>query len=204
MLLSDADIRKELKRGNIIIEPFKEENLQPNGYDIRVGPVYYALDPNLDAFFPFAEEHASKAYVRHEAKPETIHINGKAIKGRFIRLPPHGFVLASTIERIGTKHNLVGLIRCRSSLARTGIDIVRGAGLGDVGFDGNWTIEITNHLPVSYYLPVGLRVGQMIFLRTETPSERPYSGKYAGFTEPVLPKLYRDHDLAALLEVSEE
>lgn len=143
------------------------------------------------------------AYIKHEAKEETLQIGNKTVRGKFIRLPPHGFVIASTAERVGTKKDLVASIRCRSSLARTGIDIVRGAGWGDVGFDGVWTVEITNHLPVPYYLPVGLRIGQMVFFRTESPAEKPYTGKYSGSTEPALPKLYADKDLATLLEIEE-
>lgn len=202
--LSDRDILAELKSGKIIIEPFSRARLQPNGYDLSIGPVFYTFNNEMDGFFPFVKDSVDRAYVRHEAKEEIIRVGGKKIRGKFIRLPPHGFVIASTLERVGTKGDIVASIRCRSSLARTGIDIVRGAGWGDVGFDGVWTIEITNHLSVPYYLPVGLRIGQMVFFRTESPPEKPYSGKYSGSTEPALPKLYADKDLATLIQIEEE
>ncbi|MBC7218917.1 MAG: dCTP deaminase [Hadesarchaea archaeon] len=189
--------------GNIIIEPFDRRKLQPNGYDLSIGPIFYTFNNNIDGFFPFIKESVDMAYVRNEAKETTLRVDKKIVRGKFIRLPPHGFVIASTLERVGTKKDIVASIRCRSSLARTGIDIVRGAGWGDVGFDGVWTIEITNHLPVPYYLPVGLRIGQMVFFRTETPPEKPYQGKYSGSTEPALPKLYADKDLATLIEIEE-
>lgn len=35
-LLSDADIRRYLAKGEIQIEPFDERNLTPNGYDVSV------------------------------------------------------------------------------------------------------------------------------------------------------------------------
>lgn len=35
-LLSDADIRRYLAKGEIAIEPFEEGNLTPNGYDVTV------------------------------------------------------------------------------------------------------------------------------------------------------------------------
>lgn len=203
MPLADCDILKELASGSIIIEPFDRKRLQPNGYDLSIGPIYYNFNNEIDGFFPFIKESVDMAYVKHEAKHETLQIGNKTVHGKFIRLPPHGFVIASTAERVGTKKDLVASIRCRSSLARTGIDIVRGAGWGDVGFDGVWTVEITNHLPVPYYLPVGLRIGQMVFFRTETPAEKPYLGKYSGSTEPALPKLYADKDLATLIEIEE-
>lgn len=204
MPLSDCDILKELASGKIIIEPFNRARLQPNGYDLSIGSVFYTFNNNIDGFFPFIKESVDQAYIRQEAKEEVIRVGKKNVRGKFIRLPPHGFVIASTLERVGTKGDIVASIRCRSSLARTGIDIVRGAGWGDIGFDGVWTIEITNHLSVPYYLPVGLRIGQMVFFRTESPAEKPYSGKYSGSTEPALPKLYADKDLATLIEIEEK
>jgi len=201
--LSDRDILKEISAGKIIIEPFNRTRLQPNGYDISMGLIFYTFNNNIDGFFPFIKESVDHAYMRQEAKEEVLRVANKTVRGKFIRLPPHGFVIASTLERVGTKGDIVASIRCRSSLARTGIDIVRGAGWGDIGFDGVWTIEITNHLSVPYYLPVGLRVGQMVFFRTESPAEKPYMGKYSGSTEPALPKLYADKDLATLIEIEE-
>ena len=35
-LLSDADIRRYLAKGEIAIDPFEERNLTPNGYDVTV------------------------------------------------------------------------------------------------------------------------------------------------------------------------
>jgi len=203
MLLSDRDILREMKDGKIIIEPFNERQLQPNGYDLKVGPVYYTFNNQLDGFFPFVKESVDQAYVRHEAREETIRVGEKKVRGKFIRLSPHGFIIASTMERVGTKDYIVASIRCRSSLARTGIDIVRGAGWGDIGFDGVWTVEITNHLSVPYYLPVGLRIGQMVFFKTESPAQNQYSGKYSGLKEPSLPALYKDKDIAMLMEIKD-
>jgi len=40
MILSDRDIKKEITKGNILIKPFNEINLTPNGYDLTVGEIY--------------------------------------------------------------------------------------------------------------------------------------------------------------------
>ena len=40
MILSDRDIKKEIIKGNISIEPFNERNLTPNGYDLTIGEIY--------------------------------------------------------------------------------------------------------------------------------------------------------------------
>jgi dCTP deaminase len=38
-VLSDADIRRYLAKGELRIEPFEEENLTPNGYDVTIEEV---------------------------------------------------------------------------------------------------------------------------------------------------------------------
>jgi dCTP deaminase len=200
MLLSDRDILEEMKNGNIIIEPFDPTRLQPNGYDISVGPVYYCLRRDMDVLFPFDRELVEKVFVRNVAETRTVEVGGRKFRGRFIEIPPYGFVLASTAERVGTKNGVVASIRTRSSLARCGICIVRGAGWGDVGFDGIWTVEIVSAIDKTFYLPVGMRIGQMVFFKTKSPPQNPYQGKYSGFSEPVLPSLYRDGDLNRLVE----
>lgn len=201
MLLSDNDILQEMKKRKITIEPFRKEQLQTNGYDVRVGPIYYVLKEDVNAFFPFVKDFINEAYERKEAKEDILHIRGKEAHGRFIRIPPHGFVIAATIERTKTTEDIAASLRCRSSLARTGISIARCAGWGDIGFEGVWTMEIVNHLRIPYYLPVGLRVGQLIFLKTESPAQREYAGKYLKSEGPTLPKLYADNDLSTLIKI---
>ncbi len=200
-MLSDRDILREIARGRITIEPFDEKQLQTNGYDVRVGPVYYVLKGDLDVFFPFIKDFVDSSYEKKEAKYEVLHIRGKRISGRFIRIPPQGFVVAATMERTKTSVDIAASLRCRSSLARTGLSIARCAGWGDIGFDGAWTMEIVNHLVVPYYLPVGLRVGQLIFLKTESPAQKAYTGKYLCSEGPMLPKLCADEDLGDLIDV---
>jgi len=37
MILSDRDVLRMLKSRDLEIEPFSEENLTPNGYDLSIG-----------------------------------------------------------------------------------------------------------------------------------------------------------------------
>ncbi|KXB04843.1 hypothetical protein AKJ48_01165 [candidate division MSBL1 archaeon SCGC-AAA261O19] len=203
MLLSDRDILQAMDEGSIEINPFEREQLQSNGYDVRVDSTYYELKREVDAFFPFTEEFVENAYEKKKARVKEVNVNGRKARGKFIRLPPHGFILASTIERTKTIKDITASLRCRSSLARTAISIARCAGWGDVGYGGVWTMEIVNHLKVPYYLPVGLRVGQLVFFKTKTPPENPYEGKYSGSREPALPRLYNDKDFEELIEIRE-
>ena len=40
MILSDKDIKKAVLVGEISIEPFEEDNLTPNGYDLTIKEIY--------------------------------------------------------------------------------------------------------------------------------------------------------------------
>ena len=39
MILSDRDIKKEITKGNISIQPFDERKLTPNGYDLTIDEI---------------------------------------------------------------------------------------------------------------------------------------------------------------------
>lgn len=45
MILSDKDILRYLENGELIINPFNEDSLQPSGYDLRFSGEYF-LDEN--------------------------------------------------------------------------------------------------------------------------------------------------------------
>ncbi len=53
----------------------------------------------------------------------------------------------------------------KSSTGRLGIDIHATAGKGDVGFCGNWTLEISVKQPVKVYK--GMPIGQLIYFPVE-------------------------------------
>ncbi len=38
-ILSDIDIIKAIDRGNLVIDPFSQKNLTPNGYDLTIGEI---------------------------------------------------------------------------------------------------------------------------------------------------------------------
>jgi len=81
------------------------------------------------------------------------------------------------------KHNLieyfeiphVPFLEGKSSTGRLGIDIHATAGKGDVGFCGNWTLEISVKQPVKVYK--GMPIGQLIYFPVEGPIEVAYNQK---------------------------
>jgi dCTP deaminase len=64
-------------------------------------------------------------------------------------------------------------------MARLGIESHISAGFGDIGFVGNWTLEITVVHPIKIY--PGMRIGQVYFHEVSQKHNLPqyrYKGKY--------------------------
>jgi hypothetical protein len=76
----------------------------------------------------------------------------------------------------------VPFLEGKSSTGRLGIDIHATAGKGDVGFCGNWTLEISVKQPVKIYK--GMPIGQLIYFPVDGEIEVKYNqkanAKYSG------------------------
>jgi len=163
MILSDLRILEEIGKGTIKIEPYDREFLGSNSYDVHLGK-YLAVyeSEELDA-----------------KKHNTI---------RHFEIPPEGLVLHPNMLYLGVTeeytetHEHVPFLEGKSSTGRLGIDIHATAGKGDVGFCGNWTLEISVKLPVKVY--AGMPVGQLIYFPVEGEIEVKYNqkknAKYSG------------------------
>ena len=163
MILSDTRILEEIEKGTIKIEPYTRDCLGSNSYDVHLGKVLANYkEAVLDAkkhneidFFEIPEE----GYVLH----------------------PHVFYLGVTAEYTET-HAHVPFFEGKSSTGRLGIDIHATAGKGDVGFCGNWTLEISVKQPVRVY--AGMPVGQLIYFPVDGEIEIKYNqkkgAKYSG------------------------
>ena len=163
MILSDKRILEEIDKGTIIIEPFAPDCLGTNSYDVHLGK-YLATykDRVLDA-----KKHNT---ITHFEIP----------KDGFV-LQPGTLYLGVTLEYTET-HAHIPFLEGKSSTGRLGIDIHATAGKGDVGFCGNWTLEISVKQPVRVYK--GMPIGQLIYFPVEGEIEVRYNqkknAKYSG------------------------
>jgi dCTP deaminase len=142
MILSDKRILEEIAKESIKIIPYDRNCLGSNSYDVHLGKslaVY--VDKTLDA-----KKHNT---IAHFDIPEEGFV-----------LQPGDFYLGVTEEYTET-HEHVPFLEGKSSTGRLGIDIHATAGKGDVGFCGNWTLEISVKLPVRVY--AGMPIGQLIY-----------------------------------------
>jgi len=220
MALSDRKILKEMKAGNILISPFKKENLATSSYDVSLGEYYFKEAPPKYHHYLYNIYNKSQTDHVWGVKPlrakkakdifEKFKFDyvGISPNDKIILLEPGETILAHTDEFIGGKNHITTMMKARSSMGRNFIEVCKCAGWGDVGYTNRWTMEITNNS--SHYaipLVVGRRIGQIIFFETGPILERDYtkSGKYqAGTTikdlrknwkpQDMLPKLFRDRE----------
>ncbi len=156
MILSDSAILKAIEKGEIVINPFKREALGSNSYDVHLSK-HLAIykDKELDA-----KKHNE---IDHFEIPEEGYL-----------LLPGELYLGSTLEYTET-HKHLPILDGKSSVGRLGIDIHATAGIGDVGFYGHWTLEISVQKPVRVYAK--MPIGQIIFYTVEGEVLNPYDKK---------------------------
>ncbi len=222
MALSDKKILEEMKKGDIVIHPFSEEQLATSSYDVTLGEWFFREQPpkyNHALYNIWSQEHmehvwgadkVERAVPAKEAfKKYNFDYDGIRPDDKVIVLRPGETILAHTQEFIGGKDHITTMMKARSSMGRNFIEVCKCAGWGDVGYVNRWTMEITNNSK-NYIIPlvVGRRIAQIIFFETGPIIERDYTkaGKYASSTslgelkkawkpEMMLPQLYRDKDI---------
>jgi dCTP deaminase len=163
MILSDQRILEEIEKKTIVITPYDASCLGSNSYDVHLGSALATYDSEeLDA-----KKHNT---ISHFEIPE-----------EGILLMPDTFYLGVTLEYTET-HAHVPFLEGKSSTGRLGIDIHATAGKGDVGFCGNWTLEISVKKPVRVY--AGMPIGQLIYFPVEGEVINAYNtkknAKYSG------------------------
>lgn len=160
MVLSDRDIKNRIDCGDLVIEPYTEQNVEPASVDLRLG-----------------DDH--KLVRRHyQRKPVDTSGDGNGLRYDELEnplvVPPSFLVLSTTLERVKIPDDLVGHVLGRSSLGRLGISVHQTAGYIDPGFEGQITLELSNHGPQAVKLEPGHRICQIVFEELSSPAERPY------------------------------
>ncbi len=167
MLLSDRTIKRIAEAGDLIT-PFREKQLQPASYDLRLGDLVQTL-PKIDASFENYQDR-NMDYVRN--------ITG------LIELPyglkPKEFVLGTTMETLDIPKYLAAKFEGKSTLGRMGLMTHITAGFIDPGFHGELTLELYNVSENVVLLKPGMRIGQVAFMSLDKPCEYGYdeTGNY--------------------------
>ena len=177
ILLHD-EIIKYYNQGKIVIEPYMEDNVGPNSYDVRLSNTLKKYDS--DIILDCKKNHSTVNLI---------------IPEEGLILYPGNLYLGSTVEKIGSD-NFIPMYEGRSSLGRLGLISHCSAGFGDIGFKSFWTTEMQVILPLRIY--PNMRIGQVYFhnINQEYNSiDNRYQGKYVDQKDPQESKSYLDFDI---------
>jgi dCTP deaminase len=178
MILSGAEIRRNLG-ASIVIEPFQEEQLNPNSYNLT-------LHNELLTY---------EEVVLDMCKPNRV--RRLTIPTEGIVLAPNQLYLGRTAEYTETR-NLVPMIEGRSSVARLGVFVHATAGIGDVGYCGFWTLELCAVQPVRIY--PGIQICQILYHEIAGDICEYQSDKYQNSQDILPSQMFRELNPDAEIE----
>lgn len=187
MLLSDTDILKQIKQGQIAIEPFEHKHLGPMSYDLRLHKNFRLFRNTKDV-----------THIDVREKFEVTELVDESYGGSIV-IHPGEFILGAVNEKISLGDQVAGFLEGRSSLARIGLMVHATAGLVNPGWKGYLTLEMHNisSLPIKLY--VGMRIAKIAFIPMSSPVESKYGArrlksKYTNQKPPTSSKIWKDFD----------
>lgn len=225
---SNTEILAAIDDGKIVCEPFNPAHVSEASLDFTLGHYFYKQEYQPDAtgvYNPFDESDVARYFKGPLEAMSHKELCKKEGKPLFANIPEdHPIIVLKPGERIlGHTHEFVGIrahggaceVKSRSSWGRNGVAVCFDAGWVDPGYINRITLEIYNlNMHESVVLPVGERVGQLIFHHTG-PVEGGYasgrggmSGKYQTTDdleelkrtwkpEMMLPRAFKDQRKAA-------
>lgn len=225
---SNTEIRTAITDGTIVSVPFNDNHVSEASLDFTLGHYFYKQEFQPEAagvYNPFDESDVARYFKGPlEAIPHKEWCDKNGVK-LFANIPEdHPIIVLQPGERIlAHTHEFVGIrahggaceVKSRSSWGRNGVAVCFDAGWVDPGYINRITLEIYNlNMHESVVLPVGERVGQLIFHHTG-PVEGGYadgrkgmSGKYQHTDnleelistwkpQDMLPRAYKDKRIPA-------
>jgi len=170
MILSDKDIRNEIKAGRIVFSP-KLEKSQIGGasVDLTLGK----------RFWTFKKRVLERRVI--DLRLETAGNSFDEHRWDFAILEPGALILGITEEKIKLPTDIMGTLEGRSRYARMGLAVHVTSALVQPGVDNHQVLEIVNMGPRPVKIWAGMRISQVVFEYLNCPSTKEYrkSGKIA-------------------------
>ncbi len=176
---SNIEIKTAVANGTIVSVPYIEDNVSEASLDFTLGHYFYRQEYSdvSKVYNPFDKDNVDSYFGGpYEAQPhaEWCKKNGYSLFENIPRnhpiivLRPGERILAHTHEFVGIRaHGGACEVKSRSSWGRNGVAVCFDAGWVDPGYINRITLEIYNlNQHESVVLPVGERIGQLIFHKT--------------------------------------
>lgn len=204
--------------GNRIIKEIKNNKIKYSGdlNNIAINSIDITMSKYLVTYVPLKikDTKFGKIAVINKKKMKKMKNYIKEIKNIYIsmdeeneifeiEIPKEGLILSPNILFLGSTNEIAGssnfvpMYEGRSSLARLGFESHKSAGFGDLGFESNWTLEITVVHPLKIF--PNKRVGQVFFLNVNEDDlkeakkfDNIYKGKYTKQIKPQASKSFED------------
>ncbi len=175
MILTDEQIIAACNKGDILIEPFDEKQVQPATYDMRVG---------------------FQGATTTEKKIVNIEEIG------YITLNPSDMGVVTIFEKLEIGKQYAARFGLRSKYARKGLFSTAGTQI-DPGYKGRLNIGLINLTPDPITLPFKSDLISVEFHKLEKPAKHGYSGPYQDEYELTADEIQHimDSDGMALSEV---
>ena len=176
MILSDKTLTSLIEKGELQVTPLDKESIQPASIDCRLGDHFLIVEDRQMQIIDLNTEIKYREY-----------------KGNEITIPPHSFLLATTLERVKLPDNLTAFVEGRSSIGRIGL-FIQNAGWVDPGFEGQITLELYNANSLPIRLEAGRRICQLVFCNMDQAALNPYRGKYQGQSNATGSRVFKDSE----------
>lgn len=151
-MLVDKQIREEISKGRIKIEPFDQDSVEPSA-------VYFRLGTTI-----LVPEEGQIVRFETDSKPHYKKID---ISKKPYILQPKEFVLAQTMEILTLPNDIGMLVDGRSTNARIGLSVHQTATMVLPGHsDSIITLELFNAGNFKIELKAGIRICKGIFFRS--------------------------------------
>jgi|APHM01.1.fsa_nt_gi deoxycytidine triphosphate deaminase len=163
MVLSDKDIAKYIRSDELVIDPYKPDNIEPASVDLRLGEDFKRPERKLRK-----DLHKSVTLDKESDRIKAEQLSEP------IELDKNDFILATTKEYVEIPDDLSARVLGRSSFGRLGISVHQTAGFIDPGFKGQITLELCNHGFTTVEIEPDKRVCQIVFEKLSSPAAKPY------------------------------
>lgn len=219
---SNTEIKAAISDGTIVCVPYNEKHVSEASLDFTLGHYFYKQEYREDnrVYNPFDKGDVNGYFKGPlEAMPHQQWSDKYGYQlfenipadHPIIVLRPGERILAHTHEFVGIRaHGGASEVKSRSSWGRNGVAVCFDAGWIDPGYINRITLEIYNlNQHESVVLPVGERIGQLVFHKTGlvegdySDGRDGMSGKYQHTSdldeliaswspEKLLPRAYKD------------
>jgi dCTP deaminase len=194
MVLADSEILKGMDCGDLTIDPFNIEHLNPNSVDLTLHPDFKVYDTVVHTVTDMAhlpkDIFEQKLYTYNMVGDRDVWLYHDPLDVKKdnpvleFKIPDYGYILSpgqvylyACNERIGThpKAGLRAKVEGKSSLGRLGLFIHVTAGFIDTGFAGSLVLELVATRPIRVY--PDMKICQLEFTKVFGEVLEPYGAK---------------------------